>query len=224
MTLAGNGKTRSARRRRRLVLATGICLGTVLVVLAAVGVRLAGRPVDGTEGLIAQQNMLLAVFQGFLGFAVALSTIYYATLTADMAESMHSGLVADRTREVDAAVGNLVASALGAAVNAGALAGLMRRSWRWYLPGARRPREQFLMSTMSQMTSQLTSALRWSEEVTHLDVNLRDPADDVVNAAVAAHDAGVAGSPDGTRDATEHLRATTDSLRKAALRTLDNLG
>src|SRR5687768_12587559 len=101
-----------SRRRRRLLVSTGLGLAAALFVLSGTALHLAGRPVRGTEGLIAQQNMLMGVFQGFLGFAITMSTIYYAARTADMADAMSVSVQYDRRRELDTAVGNLIGDGL----------------------------------------------------------------------------------------------------------------
>lgn len=189
-----------AARRRRVLLSIGVPLGLLLLILAMTGVDFAGRPVAGTEGLIAQQQMLMSVLQGIFGLAVALSTIYYAMRTGDMVEAMQDAAASERTRQVEVAVGNLVGAALASATASGAIAGLMKPSWRWYLPGAARARERFSMVLMTEVVGRMSEALRWSEEAAYLARHLKEHCDLVATRVVELHDSAIRGSVVSTED------------------------
>src|SRR5207244_3227065 len=148
--------------------------------------------------------------------AITLATVYYAVRTGDMVDAMDVALVADRQRLLDGAVGNLIGSALAAAATAGGLAGLLKWHWRWALPGAAAARDRFALAMVSRLTAELSSALRWSEEVVHLAPELKAAADAVVAAAVEAHGDAIAGHVEHIADHGRRLRERTDALRELA--------
>lgn len=196
-----------------MLLTVAIPLGAVLIVLSGVAISLTSRPVQGTEGLISQEGMLVGIFQGALGLAVALSTIYYALRTGDMVESMQTGLDQQRSHRTEAAAGNLVGAALGVAAAAGGLSGLMARDWRWHIPGRAIARDKIAIPTLHQLMTRLADTLRWAEEVAYLEPRLKNAANAIVTAALAAHDDAVAGRSERMTEDARLLRQTTDALR-----------
>jgi hypothetical protein len=204
-----------SRRRRRILTAIGVAFGLLLAVLAATGVQIAGRPVRGTEGLIAQLEMLIAVLQAMFGLAIALSTIYYAMRTSDMVATMQAGLAADRSGQIDATVSNLVAAALRSASVCGAMAGLMQRSWRWHLPAAAASRDRFAESTLSELIRAVSDVARWAEEVAYRAPDLEGLATALGSAVVDLQDAALHGRVEETHAQSRQLRARIDELRIA---------
>jgi hypothetical protein len=193
--------------------AIALSFALVVSLLVSVAWKVASRPVADTEGLISQFNMLVGTFQVVLTLVATLATVHLAMRTADMADASTSALVLDAQRDADAAVGSLVEEALGAATCAGVLATLMRPSWRWHLPGRRRPREHLMMSTTQQLWGHLSGAVRWSEEVSYRQARLREPADEVVDCALAVHEAALLGDVSAAEAGTRRLRSATDELR-----------
>jgi hypothetical protein len=190
----------------------GAGLALVLMVLGGTGWHVASRRTD-TDGLIAQVGMLVAIFQAILGLAIALATGFYAMRTHDMAASIEASRSAERSRDRDAAVGNLVAAALSVGAAAGALAGLTRRSWRWYLPGSRALRERLLGDYALRLTVQMTEARRWSEDVSRRETCLRSSSRQLMEVVLEVHECSTKGRSAATIDAVRRLRNATDALR-----------
>jgi hypothetical protein len=120
-------------RRVHILFLAGV-LGMVYFVLAAVGWDFAGRPVRGTEGLISQQQMLVSLYQAFLGMTVTIATVFYAMRNHDMATLMHLQFRQSRRDVVTGAVDDLVGAVNDVAGHAAGLAARRRLARPWWSP------------------------------------------------------------------------------------------
>ena len=205
----------STRRRRLIVpVVTGLA-AYGLAVLGVAAWRIAGRAPGDTQTAVAQVDVLLNVFQAFIGLALAVTTIYYALRTGELAESAQQERSDQARRQVDDAIGQLVGGALAATTAAGALGALMVDNWRWVLPGRATSRERFLLLHLPQVTTQLSEAARWAEHVKFLAPELGDQSEAVLEAALGAHEAAMAGDVDASH--ATNLRNAIRQLREDSL-------
>jgi hypothetical protein len=219
MTHLGRRTLKSSRRWnkwRRVIPIVAVLVAYALGILGVVAWRIASRPPGDTQTAVAQVNVLLGVFQAFIGFALALTTIYYALRTGELVEAAHQERSDKARRQLDDAVGQLVGSARAAMTAAGAMSPLMKGTWRWALPGRAPTRERFLLLYLPQVTTQLSEAARWAEHVKFLAPELGDQSDAVLAIALGAHEASMAGALD-TAYATD-LRSAIDLLREDSRR------
>jgi hypothetical protein len=186
-----------------------------LSILAVTAWHLAERP-TGTAGLVAQLNMLLGVFSGVLALAVALATVWYAFSTHDMVEAMEVARDDEHARVIEQGADDIVAAAIAVAAGAAPLSYLMKRNWRWYLPGARSTRERLLTTQFARLETSVTETLRCSERLEHrLGGDLRPEIDVLMTAVLHAHEAAVGGRPAASTSAAAEIRSAVDALRAA---------
>lgn len=185
----------------------------VVVIAGAVARRLADEPTRNLSDLIGQYNVLVAVAQLTIALAVALATIFYAFKTSDLVAQSRAENDARAQREVDRAAGELVSTCLGVAAASGGLQPLLRQSWRWYMPGGDARRERFALPLVAQLQSGLVACARQAEELRYLRPALSAPADCLVDAALAAHDAAIRRDSAALEHAIAQLRPAADRLR-----------
>lgn len=189
---------------------------TVLLVGALAGWDVAGRKVEGTEGLVAQMQMLTGIAQTFVAFVAAVSTIAYVMLTSETLEEVRDEARNRRDGERRSAIDALIGSSLGAAAHAGVVAAGMKPDWRRRLPGWRRPHEQLLIPSFVTLTGSVTESLKAGEALSALDPTLRDASDEVVNAVRQAFENALLGDVQVAEAHAASVRAATDALRAAA--------
>jgi hypothetical protein len=189
-----------------------LALGAVVVTLVVfAGVVYTRGNSTGTTSSAVQ--ILVAIGQTILAYAVAVATVFYAMKTTELVDLARAEAATAAMVRVDEAVDALEAAALVSASNASAVAGLLRRSWRWWLPAAARSRDRYAMAYLLRMTGALADALHASQRLAHLRPDLRPSADAVVDAAVASQEAATAGDMTGAIAAAEQLRAAITVLR-----------
>ena len=109
------------------------------------------------------------------------------------------------------------AHAIGVAAASGGLQPLLRESWRWYLPGGNARRERFAAPLVAQLQSGLVTCARQAEELRYLQPSVSGPADDLVDAALATHDAAMRSDAAALEQAMAGLRPAADRLRAEVL-------
>lgn len=206
---------RRSTRRTMTVVATGF--GLVLLVLVLTSWRIAGQRVRDTEGLVAQGQLLIAVFQASLGLAVALATIYYAGLTRETVESIHEGAELDRICAVEALVNDLAGSTLAMAAQAGHVATLMRSSWRWYLPGPARTRNTMLIQGYPRLLDTYSSVTRSADLLQASRPDLAFVVDDLLERSEAIFLGASTGDSAELEADARQLRQSIERLRSMAL-------
>lgn len=206
--------SRPSRRTTRVVMiAVGAAFGSVLLLLAVTAWRIASQTVDGTEGLVGQAGLLVAVLQAGVGLAVAVTTIYYAGLTREMAEGMTEAARRDRQRDTEATVNELIGSALDLAVHSGAVASLMQRSWRWYLPAPSRMRDRLLAQSQAQISAALSAIARAADVLHAASPGRRAQIDAVVDASQAVFLRSLDGDSSEVAREAQMLRDAADRMR-----------
>lgn len=218
------------RRRRNWTLgAVAFVLASVLIILTRVAWWVAGRDAAGTEGLVAQMQMLLAVLQGFLGSAIVLATIAYAMRTGEMVDRMDARDQHDRRRDVEAGIDRLAAAAFDVVTSCGPIGDMQARSTsvRWRFGRRLTAVEALLVQAVPRAGQRLSDALAASEALADMAPLLRLPADAVVTTTSATLDAALDGDvavlPDrarAVREAVEAVRAAlaeSDRLRRTGM-------
>ena len=141
----------------------------------------------------------------------------------EMVDTMvRSAIAADQKPRADA-IDRLTEASYGVAAAAGGLAPLMTTSWKWWLPGRQRLREQMLMVVTPQVTTQLGEVLKASETLRSLEPDLDQPVVDLATAVVDLFQTSLGGDlKAATKGGAEvrrqvlALRAEADQLQMAA--------
>lgn len=201
------------RTTRRIMLSVGIGFGLLLLVLAITSWRIAGQRVDGTEGLVGQATLLVTVLQAGVGLAVALTTIYYAGLTREMVEGMTDERDRDQRRETEAAVNELIGSALELALHSGAMATLLRRSWRWYLPAPARMRDRMLIQSQASVAASLSAITRSADVLRASHPEHLVEIDELLDASQAMFGRSLEGDTEAVEREAQFLRSAADRVR-----------
>jgi uncharacterized protein involved in cysteine biosynthesis len=151
---------RSRRRTRVAMVLVGVPIGIALVVLGLVSWNVASHPADRTTGLVAQVQMLVAVVQGVLALALTVTTIFYAGRTGEMVEALHRSATASVVERERLAIDRLVEAAIDVAVQAGAIARLQLKSWRWVIPGRQSARNDLLVPMFLRITESVAGSVK----------------------------------------------------------------
>jgi hypothetical protein len=194
-------------------------LGFIFMVLAIIGVDFAGKPVHGTEGLITQEQMLLAVFQGALGLAVALATIFYALRNSDIANLMYRQFEASQSEALRGIVEQVAVAMSDVTTYVAAVAGAQRIGRRRWDPrkwAAGRLSEHFYVQLIGAIARLGEAVVR----VRGRDSRRARIAEELHNLAIEMHRLASSGASSGdletcgrrARELTEQLRETGELL------------
>lgn len=207
----------SRKRTRNVMWFVGLGLGGVLLVLGVTSWAVASQPAKETPDLVAQMQMLLAVFQGMLGLAIGLTTIFYAGRTGEMVESMHHAARASVEERRRSASDRLVEAVLEVAVEARPMAHLQKQTWRSYIPGYHRSRDALLQQMFLRLASGMAAAAKAADSLKALEPHLVDEVDELVGDAEHALDAAVAGEVSRATAAAGAIRQRADRLRQSEI-------
>ena len=149
---------------QKWIWAAAYILGSAIVVVAGLAWKLAARPVNGTEGLILQEQMLIAVVQSGLAFAVAMAAMQSSRLATRKER-------ADGDKQRRGVVLALVGSAIECAGYAGWLAAAQRfglKRYRKPLPESPAQRE-FTIAAWRSLAASAAAVPRALITVTYED-------------------------------------------------------
>lgn len=195
------------------MIGVGLGFGLLLSILGLTAWQVAGQKVDGTEGLVAQGNLLVAVFQAGVGLAVALATIYYAGLTREMAEGVQASAQKEQDRAVEVMANELIGATLEVALHSGAVATLLKPSWRWYLPAPGRMRDRLLVQAQAQVTASLSAVTRSADVLRATVPDQLSLIDDLLERTEAVFLGSLEGDLPGVERDARQLRISIDRLR-----------
>jgi hypothetical protein len=185
----------------------GLVLGGLVFLVAGIAWMLAGRPVAGTEGLILQEQMLIAVVQSSLAYAVAMSAIYAAraSLRRDRA---------DREKQRRGANATLVGSAIECASHASWIAELQRRGLKKHRSVLPEPRAQrdFLVTGWKLLLTSATAVSRGLETVRYEEPDVVPLAEELFDEVSSGLGAAFEGEVEELNRVARRIREVADAL------------
>lgn len=186
-------QNRQAARRRKIGFTlAGLIFLWVWLTLAVSAWQIGSRRVDGTEGLVAQMQMLAGLFDSFFAMVIAAATAFYAFRTHDMVNLMGSQFIAAQQDARRSIVEELIAAATDALVFSALLAGAQRSSrhpWqRGYFTARVVARRQ-----LERVAESSAAAGRAHGRLRHVAPGLRDQAGQLFDLAVLAFEKAGAG-------------------------------
>lgn len=204
---------------RRWIWIVAVVAGTWVVLLGLLAWRFAGRPVKGTEGLIAQLDILVGVSQVGLALMVALATIHHARVASQMFESLRQREADDRRRERIGIVHAYVGSAIEATGYLGAIAQIQRRglrTWRRWFPESEATR-RFLLSGWEQLADSVAHVSKGLERLRYSEPDLVPSAELLFDVVLDLQRKALDGRIDELQEKAARVRQIAPDLRDAAI-------
>lgn len=185
----------------------GLLLAGPVFVVAGVAWQLAEKPVSGTEGLILQEQMLIAVVQSLLAYAVAMSALTSVRLVQrSTAEGKE-----ERRRALCSA---LVGSAIECATHAASLGHLRKFNRKWHRRGLPDTKAQagFAVTGWTLMSSAAAQVSKNVEEVRYEAPELLSLALELFDEVSSAMDQASGGNVEGLYLTAERIRRKADEI------------
>ena len=188
----------------------GLLLAAPVFVVAWVAWQLAQKPVVGTEGLILQEQMLIAVVQSLLAYAVAMSALSSVRL-AQRANAE------EKRRQRRALCSALVGSAIECLHHAGSVANLQGMNLRW--PGKHLPdtkaQASFAVKGWQLMSVSAAAASKNVEQMRYEEPDLLLLALDLFDEIGLAVESATHGRTDEVLDIARKVRQKANRLHTA---------
>ncbi len=204
---------------QKWIWSVAIVAGTWFVLLALLAWRFAGRPVVGTEGLIAQLNMLVGVSQVGLALMIAIATIHHARVASDTFQSLRQRDEEERRRERIGIVHAFVGSAMEVIGYLGAIAEIQHRgsrSWRRWFPEDEATR-RLLLSGWEQLSTSVASVSKGLERLRYSESDLVPVAEGLFDVVIELQRRALDGHIEELLDKTTLVRQIATELRDAAV-------
>ena len=203
---------------RRWLLFFAVALVGAVWVLGNMSWDLAGKPVEGTEALLAQLQGLLTTAEFALAAAVGLGVLYQAQQTGRTVRLMEHKEKQQRLRERRGAAQAFAGICIEAAGYAGMIAEVQRRglkTWRRYLPEDEATR-QFLFQAFPQLNTALAAASKGLEQLRFSEPDLDAEAGALFDAVMEIYNYSTSGNTEEIEPAAQRIRQLADDLRQAS--------